>query len=332
MVMTITVGVIICFLILCLYSKRKAMIEEQQRLLDKIASNQQELEHLKSIMVTQDQRTHEVLHLLRQYVPEVIPDALFYDPTRDYLSNSEWQIKSNIIRERLAVHSYAKSNKSDWEIGRDYELFVAYEYKKHGYRVDTRGSYLRLKDMGIDLIARRGTRTVLMQCKCWGKEKLIREKYIFQLYGALSLYKAEHPDLNGEIRARLVTSTRLSETAKQVAQSLGVFYSEEHEMGPFPSIKCCIIRRDHGIKEKYYYLPMDKNYDDMRIHEEEGEFLAWDVAEAVESGFRRAYPPPKIVESPEPQATESRPELSDSMEDEWPNELQIYPPLHPEDI
>lgn len=54
-----------------------------------------------------------------------------YDPVREYLSREEWLSLSQIERDQLALDRYIQShNKSKWQIGRDYELSVAYEYSK----------------------------------------------------------------------------------------------------------------------------------------------------------------------------------------------------------
>jgi hypothetical protein len=50
----------------------------------------------------------------------------------------------------------------------------------------------------------------------------------------------------------------------------------------FPRIKCNI-----NGKDKIYHLPFDQQYDRTQI-KNNGEFMAWSVAEAESKGFRRA--------------------------------------------
>jgi len=51
--------------------------------------------------------------------------------------------------------------------GLGYEDFVAHLYKKRGYKVWERGRELGVKDGGIDLVAYRWNKTLLIQCKNW---------------------------------------------------------------------------------------------------------------------------------------------------------------------
>ena len=40
--------------------------------------------------------------------------------------------------------------------------------------------------------------------------------------------------------------------------------------------------------EKIFHLPFDQQYDNVKI-DKPGEFYAWNVKEAVQAGFRRAF-------------------------------------------
>lgn len=211
------------------------------------------------------------------------------DPIRKYLDSDEWHNLAPAERNQLALDRYIESRKkSKWQIGRDYELSVAYEYMKRGYHVDTHGSYMGLADLGRDLIAIRNNTILLIQCKYWSPEKTIHEKHIFQLFGSLVAYCIENSISRDNVNGLFITSTKLSETAKIVAKYLDIYVVENHKMVDFPRIKCNIGKDKSGVPTYIYHLPMDEQYDTTKI-EREGEFYAYTVAEAEAKGFRRAY-------------------------------------------
>lgn len=212
-----------------------------------------------------------------------------YDPVRNYLGKEEWASLSEDEKNQLALDRYVESHtKTNWQIGRDYELSVGYEYAKKGYAVTTFGSFMGLEDLGRDLIAKNEERTLIIQCKYWSSQKTIHEKHIFQLYGTMISYVIEHPNSSGHTFALFITNTQLSGMARKVAARLGVSVVENHPMIEFPRIKCNIGRDEYGCKTKIYHLPMDAQYDITQI-KAPGEFYAFTVKEAVDHGFRRAY-------------------------------------------
>ncbi len=212
-----------------------------------------------------------------------------YDPVRGYLTKEEWEKLSSVEKDQLALDRYVQSrSKNKWQIGRDYELSVAYEYRKKGYTVDTFGSYMKLDDLGRDLIAKSEEFTLIIQCKYWSKEKTIHEKHIYQLYGTLISYCIEHNLPIDAVHGVFVTSTNLSPTARKAAKLLGIQTVENHPMVEFPRIKCNVNRDEYGCTTKIFHLPMDSQYDNTKI-EKNGECYAFTVEEAVSKGFRRAY-------------------------------------------
>jgi uncharacterized membrane-anchored protein YhcB (DUF1043 family) len=174
--------------------------------------------------------------------------------------------------------------KSKWEIGRDYERYIGYLYESMGYSVFYQGIIEGLNDLGRDLICIKGNHTVIVQCKHWSQDKQIHEKHIFQLYGTIVAYQIDHPDKI--ISAHFVTSTNLSERAKQFANVLDIEIDENHPPEPYPCIKCNVSRRDGT---KIYHLPFDQQYDSTIIEEEKNERYVETVKEAENLGFRRAF-------------------------------------------
>lgn len=212
-----------------------------------------------------------------------------YDRSKDWLTKEEYQQLGTTERNQLALDRYVQSKrKTKWQIGRDYELYVAYKYSLKGYDVDTFGSYMGLEDLGRDLICTKYTETLIVQCKYWGEQKTIHEKHITQLYGTVVAYCIEHHLPRERVKGILVTNIHLSETARQFADYLQILYKEGYPFGEYPRIKCNIGRDELGYQTKIYHLPFDQQYDNTKISEP-GECYAFTVAEAEAKGFRRAF-------------------------------------------
>jgi len=85
-----------------------------------------------------------------------------------------------------------------------------------------------------------------------------------------------------------VTTANYSKKAEEVANYLGIKLRRVEFKNDFPRIKCNINYDEYGLITKIYHLPMDQQYDKVKITKS-GEFFASTVAEAEEKGFRRAY-------------------------------------------
>lgn len=212
-----------------------------------------------------------------------------YDSVRDYLSKEEYSSLSTIERNQLALDRYKKShNRTKWQIGRDYELYVGYKYTLKGYNVDYFGSYMGLDDLGRDIIAQKNNEILIIQCKYWSAQKQIHENHINQLYGTMVCYCIENKVSKENVRGLLVTNIKLSAMAKKMASYLGIEYVENYERADYPCIKCNIGHGQYGEPTKIYHLPFDQQYDSTKI-KNKGEFYAATVAEAEAAGFRRAF-------------------------------------------
>lgn len=209
------------------------------------------------------------------------------DPCSEYLSRSEWDTLSPSQRNQLALDRYLKKPKTNWQIGRDYELYIAHVYERKGYSVDTFGSYMRVNDLGRDLIAKKGDRIEIVQCKYWSTKKVIHENHICQLYGTVICYCIENHLSLDRVNPVFITSTILSHTAKEFARMLRIKVLEEIPLKDFPRIKCNIGHDEFG-ETKIYHLPIDALYDRVKISKK-GECYCRTVAEAEQLGFRRAY-------------------------------------------
>ncbi len=203
---------------------------------------------------------------------------------RKWLSPEEYSQLSNIEKNQLALDRYKSRNKTNWEIGVEFERYVGYLYEQKGYKVTYQGALSGLEDMGRDLIATKGNQCLVVQCKRWSKTKTIHEKHIFQLYGTMILMQIQNPNKN--IKGIFVSTTALSETAQKCADYLNIKIAILNNTFDYPLIKCNISRKDGS---KIYHLPFDQQYDKITIEPDKGEFFAYTVAEAENAGFRHAY-------------------------------------------
>ena len=211
------------------------------------------------------------------------------DRVRNYLSDEEYRKLPSAERNQLALDRYrASRRKTNWQIGRDYEMYVGYKYEQKGYRVDYHGVRKGLEDLGRDLIAVGKGQTLIIQCKYWSSSKTIHEKHITQLYGTMVCYCYENNLPRDQVLGVLVTNIKISDTARKFAEYLGIGIAEEFPLGEYPCIKCNINRSAEGKTTCIYHLPFDQQYDSCVISGP-GEFMAMTTAEAEAAGFRRAY-------------------------------------------
>lgn len=209
-----------------------------------------------------------------------------YDTLKNWLSPDEYQKLPNAEKYQLALERYrTRKNKSKWQIGIEYERYIGYLYEQKGYKVQYFGAIEGLNDLGRDLIASNGKKTLIIQCKYWSDTKIIHEKHIFQLFGTLIAYRLKNAPCAPI--GIFVTSTVLSDTARLFAKELGIKVVQNKSFDPsYPCIKCNI---NPSTKEKIYHLPFDQQYDKIVISPERGECYAASVQEAENLGFRRAY-------------------------------------------
>ena len=192
---------------------------------------------------------------------------------------------------------WGKPNKSNWQIGRDYERYIGYLYETKGWNVYYHGKK-GFEDLGRDLICKKDNAVEIIQCKRWAQEKIIHEKHIYYLFGTTVEYFIENfgdehlqlalfPDIvrKRNVIPKLVTTIDVSDKAEQVAKVLGVAI-EKVPSESYPSVKCNVARR---TGEKIFHLPFDQQYDTALIEEERLERYVETVAKAEALGFRHAY-------------------------------------------
>lgn len=215
------------------------------------------------------------------------------DRVRDWLSDEEYRNLPIDDRNQRALDRYKSRPKSNWEVGIEYELYIGYLLREGKNPFDSRFAVIQygeihgLSDLGRDIIAERndenGNRVIyIIQCKRWSEHKYIHENSICQLFGTTIEYKLRNKGMrNSTILPVFITTTELSDMAKQFAKQLGVWVIKV-PMGEYPMIKCNI---NNG--EKIYHLPFDQQYHNTMI-KNDGEFYAMTVKDATAKGFRRA--------------------------------------------
>ena len=212
------------------------------------------------------------------------------DPVRRYLPQGQYDTLSPAERNQLALDRYLSGNRSPWQVGRDYERYIGYLFEKDGYNVQYTGIFEGVADRGRDIIATKGNQIRVVQCKCWAAHKTIKENHIAQHYGTTIKFRYENGlPVDTPIQAVFVTSTALSEVAKEFANQLGIIVREHVPYDKmYPMIKCNLGRDEFGFETRIYHLPMDQQYDTVKISRPGEKYVAT-VAEAEAMGFRRAY-------------------------------------------
>lgn len=232
---------------------------------------------------------------LLDFKDEVIDDTEFEQVNADYtaqekedevtcyVTKEEYRTLSITERNQLALDRFWLRPKSKRMIGKIYERYVGYLYESKGFDVNYHGIIKGYEDLGRDLICKGPDEIVIIQCKYWSHFKTIYEKHIFQFFGTVFQYQDLYPLHN--IKAIFYTSTELSDLARRFARELHIELKEDFPLDKnYPSIKCNIGHDG----EKIYHLPLDQQYDKVKISLDKDEFYCRTVMEAEEAGFRRA--------------------------------------------
>jgi hypothetical protein len=206
------------------------------------------------------------------------------DPVSKLVSKEEWAALPEVERNQRALERYLHSRLTPWQLGRDYERYVGYLREQDGCLVTYHGIVRGFEDLGRDVLAERNGRLEVIQCKRWAQHKTIHEKHVFQLFGTMVAARIENP--LKEVTGTFVTTTALSDRARDFAQVLEIQVEENFPLADYPRIKCNVARR---TGERIYHLPFDQQYDTTTIEPRRGECYALTCAEAEGEGFRRAW-------------------------------------------
>lgn len=293
-------------------SERAKFLNEKKHPAYKAAEVVKEIKKEKRELLKQKKKYEYII----EYYETIFPQLLFFkdkdiedkfirisgdstnedDEVKDWLSEGEYKELSIAERNQLALDRYKERFKSKLEIGLAYERFIGYLYEQGGYAVEYHGIKKGLKDLGIDLICEKDDNVKLIQCKYWSRHKEIHENAVNQLFGTTLKYCYENFDnfdfqkyknmlISGRIEPIIITSTRLSEQAKDFARVLNVSILDNQNVQDYPMIKCNWNRSD----EKIYHLPFDQQYDNLKMNNTSRTCYVYSVKEAEQKGYRRAY-------------------------------------------
>lgn len=208
---------------------------------------------------------------------------------KHWLSDGEYNSLSMVEREQLAVNRYMRQEGyqwSDWEKGRNYEIYCAYILYNEGYDIIQEGLNKKLEDKGRDIIAihRNTGKVLIVQCKNWKGE--VRENVVFQLFGSYAQWLVDNDRRleDASVEPWLYVTGEVSKVAHDCAEKLRIGI-RHLPMGDFPAIKCNVNK---NTKELIYHLPFDRHYDLVKINAK-GKGYKFSIAEAIKEGFRRAY-------------------------------------------
>jgi hypothetical protein len=211
------------------------------------------------------------------------------DPTRLFLSATEWSSLAQIERNQLALDRYwqGSRNRTAWVAGTQYERYVGYKFESKGFNVEYHGALERKQDLGIDLICKKNAMVHIIQCKRLSpiKQIPVRENVVAQIYGTAMFYALIHKLDRNHVMPAIYTTYELSSQAKDFAEMLGVTTRENFAFEKYPCIKCNISK---STGERIYHFPFDQQYDRTLIGNVPDEFYAMTVAEAEKAKFRRA--------------------------------------------
>lgn len=233
-----------------------------------------------------------------EYIEEVDSNE---DKVKGLLTKEEYKKLPSVERNQLALDRYLNSRKkSNWQVGRDYEMYVGYICEQKWYQVEYKWIIDWYEDMGRDIIAKKDWEIKIIQCKYWSQKKEIHEKHIFQLFWTTMEYWIrnmattrrnktfdEFADFlkENKLKPLFFTSTKLSDKARKIAETLNIQVIENHPIGNFPRIKCNISSN----WEKIYHLPFDQQYDRTIIEKNKWESHKFTVQDAEDAWFRRAF-------------------------------------------
>lgn len=239
---------------------------------------------------------------VEEVLQELADVTIEQNGAKDWLTKEEWNKLSETERNQLALDRYnaGKRKKSNTRVGFDYELYCGHHLVQGTImpgrgidKVNQNGIQSGKCDCGRDIIAEGNGKTYIIQCKCWKKDRPIRENTIMQLYGSAAEYcidkygqidKNPLKRLYKDVIPVLITTTSLSEEAQKFANYLGIEVHIFKFNMPYPQIKCNVSKDG----ERIYHLPFDQQYDATVIEKDKGECYVSTVQEAEKLGFRHA--------------------------------------------
>lgn len=126
-----------------------------------------------------DAKVPEIANL--PYTPDVIGGQLTFE---------EYLFPKAGLSTSTSKNSKNKNNKRE---GTKYELYVGALYESKGYNVEYNGINKGRHDLARDLICKKDTYTVIVQCKYYVISQFISVNEIYKFYGSIRHYAVENP-------------------------------------------------------------------------------------------------------------------------------------------
>lgn len=177
------------------YKVRPALKAADQ--VKKIAKEKRELQTQVKMLEYQIAFWYESFPWLEDYKEVPVKEAWEYrnssyegstdDGTKNWLSPEEYEKLSSYEKSQRSLDRYRRRKKSNWEIGIEYERYIGYLLEMDGWHVEYHGAMMGMEDMGIDLLASKEEKNLVIQCKRWGAEKIVRENTVCQLFGSTAM-------------------------------------------------------------------------------------------------------------------------------------------------
>lgn len=158
---------------------------------------------------------------------------------------------------------------------RRYDLYIGYLYEYRGFNVEYCGINNGVYDDGIDLICRKDNWAILVRCKANG----MKSYFVYYLAARALRFKMDNPSLN--VGALCVTSSTLSDNAKNVADKFSIAVKDTIPFQNFPYVKCKVL--DDGTK--VHYTPLDNEYLTTTVSSENGDMFCDTANDAMQQGF-----------------------------------------------
>lgn len=138
--------------------------------------------------------------------------SIYKPPEKFFIQGNHYKIKDNQITYETTGSSIFYSDLSKQEkrnnSGVDYEKFIASKYELNKYHVELNGIKKGVKDGGIDLIAIKKEKIVLVQCKNWALSNSykINQKDLRAFIGDCYLYLRETNISNRKVSFHFIVS------------------------------------------------------------------------------------------------------------------------------
>ena len=184
--------------------------------------------------------------------------------------------KIRLEKAELELNYFLDKNKSPIQVGILYRQFLQYQYEINGWSVKN-----KTNTYGIYLICQKENNIHLVHCRNWAQSKRIDNDIISQFSKAVTQYKSKNSVNSSNMQGVFYTTTLFTNNARLLANNSEIKIYEQYKMPKkFPIIKAISVL-------KRYYLPTDKDYDNISINISKGDRYFEKVITAENAGFHR---------------------------------------------